>query len=170
MIDFSQHIVAVRCRNCLNSLIYQTTRTKFLKKKLKLNFQSSKRSYTQFTLKLFIRGFLLRQTKAGYLTPSPFSLLSPVSNVELHMYRTQCKRGVVFCLSSLPWVRYMWSSTLNVSINIPAYIIFVCGVTCRGLHVQFIAVEHLEHCSGTVLNGVNREIQEHIYVSLKHKF
>ena len=33
----------------------------------------------------------------------------------------------------------------------------------------FIVLEHLEHCSGTVLNGVNREIPEHIYVSLKHE-
>ena len=34
----------------------------------------------------------------------------------------------------------------------------------------FIVLEHLEHCSGTVLNGVYREIPEHIYVSLKHEF
>ena len=34
----------------------------------------------------------------------------------------------------------------------------------------FIVLEHIEHCSGTVLNGVNREIPEHIYVSLKHDF
>ena len=34
----------------------------------------------------------------------------------------------------------------------------------------FIVLEHQEHCSGTVLNGVNLDIPEHIYVSLKHKF
>ena len=37
------------------------------------------------------------------------------------------------------------------------------------LAALFSVLEHLEHCSGTVLNGVNREIPEHIYVSLKHK-
>ena len=31
----------------------------------------------------------------------------------------------------------------------------------------FIVLEHQEHCSGTVLNGMN---PEHIYMSLKHKF
>ena len=45
-------------------------------------------SYTHLTLTLFNRGFFLRETKAGYITLSPFSLLKPLSNVELHMYIT----------------------------------------------------------------------------------
>ena len=49
-----------------------------------------------------------------------------------------------------------------------ARLIVVCKRTFKQA-VPFIVLKHLEHCSETVLNGVNREIPEHIYVSLKHE-
>ena len=49
--------------------------------------KSSKRSYTQFSLTLFIRGFFLKdKTKAGYLTP--FSLFK-VTNI-IHICTIIC--------------------------------------------------------------------------------